>query len=326
MSKYVVVPDGNYKITVQNNGEITLDTGLNSGQVRITGNLLVQGTTTTVNSSQVTIKDNIIELNSGETGPGISISSRESGLRIDRGSFVDAFFVFNETISWTNPITGGLSQGAFVFRNDSDSLVGIRTNSITTGGGSLFLINQGTGIVSVSGTVDYEQNVIDDDTLTNKKYVDDAIVEAFATVLLSQIGDGIITPTTVRASDQETTGNPSVVEVNIDDTNVANFYINRFELDKIRIQGTRIETISSNEDLILAAPGTGVVKIDDTLQLESLPTAGDNTVNPSFPNSGVKIYAKQQDLGQTGIFFANESNTRDELISKNRSLLYSMIF
>lgn len=326
MSKYVVVPDGNYKITVQNNGEITLDTGLNSGQVRITGNLLVQGTTTTVNSSQVTIKDNIIELNSGETGSGISISSRESGLRIDRGSFVDAFFVFNETISWTNPITGGLSQGAFVFRNDSDSLVGIRTNSITTGGGSLFLINQGTGIVSVSGTVDYEQNVIDDDTLTNKKYVDDAIVEAFATVLLSQIGDGIITPTTVRASDQETTGNPSVVEVNIDDTNVANFYINRFELDKIRIQGTRIETIPSNEDLILAAPGTGVVKIDDTLQLESLPTAGDNTVNPSFPNSGVKIYAKQQDLGQTGIFFANESNTRDELISKNRSLLYSMIF
>lgn len=324
MSKYVVVPDGNYKLTVQSGGQITLDTGLNVGQVRITGDLLVQGTTTTVQSTEVTISDNIIELNSGETGPGITLS--ESGLRINRGSFVDSFFVFDENITWLNPVNATTTQGAFVFKNDAGGLVGLRTNSITTGGGNLFLISQGAGVVSVSGTTNYELNVVDDDTLTNKKYVDDAIVTAFQTVLLTQIGDGVITPTTVRALDQETTSNPSVVEVNIDAINVANFYSDRFELEKIRIQDTRIETIPTDQDLILAAPGTGVVKIDDTLMLASLPTTGDATTNPSVPLSGIKIYAKSQDLGKTGIFFVNDSNTRDELISKNRSLLYSMIF
>jgi hypothetical protein len=324
MSKYVVVPGGNYKLTVQEGGQITLDTGLNVGQVRITGDLLVQGTTTTVQSTQVTIRDNIIELNSGESGPGVTLS--ESGLRINRGSFVDSFFVFDENISWLNPVTATTTQGAFVFKNEASGLVGVRTNSITTGGGNLFLINQGAGVVSVSGTTNYELNVVDDDTLPNKKYVDDAIVTAFQTVLLTQIGDGEITPTTVRALDQETTSNPSVVEVNIDAINVANFYSDRFELEKIRIQDTRIETIPTDQDLILAAPGTGVVKIDDTLMLASLPTSGDLTTNPSVPLSGIKIYAKSQDLGKTGIFFVNDSNTRDELISKNRSLLYSMIF
>ena len=324
MSKYVVVPEGNYKVTVQSGGAITLDTGPGFGQVRVTGDLLVQGTTTTVESTVVTVKDNIIELNSGETGPGVSL--RESGIKIDRGNFVDAFFVFDEDISWTNPSSGLLTQGAFIFKNDASGLIGLRTNSITTGGGDLFLINQGAGVVSVSGTVNYELNVTDDDTLTNKKYVDDAIIQAFATVLLTQIGDGVITPTTVRALDQETTGNPSVVEFNIDATNVANLYIDKFELDKIRIQNTRIETIPTDQDLILAAPGTGVVKIEDTLLLESLPTAGDLTTVPAAPLTGVKIYAKTEELGQTGIFFVNESQTRDELISRNRSLLYSMIF
>ncbi len=324
MSKYVVVPEGNYKVTVQSGGEITLDTGLNIGTVRITGDLLVQGTTTTVQSTEVTIRDNIIELNSGETGPGISL--REAGLRINRGSFADSFFLFDEDISWTNPSTGSSTQGAFVLKNQADGLVGLRTNSITTGGGDLFLINQGTGVVSVSGTINYENQVTDDDTLTNKKYVDDSIVTAFQTVLLTQIGDGVITPTTVRALDEETTGNPSIIEFNIDDVNVATFFSNRFDLGDIRIQDTRIETIPTDQDLILAAPGTGVVKIEDTLLLESLPTPGDTTVNPAFPSSGIKIYAKEQELGNTGIFFANESQNRDELISRNRSLLYSMIF
>ncbi len=326
MSKYVVVPEGNYKLTVQTGGEITLDTGPGFGQVRVTGNLLVQGTTTTVQSETVTIRDNIIELNSGETGPGITLI--ESGLRLNRGSFVDAFFVFDENLQF-NPVAGppGASNfGAFVFKNEANSLVGIRTNQITTGGSNLFLINQGTGVVSVTGTDDYENQVTDDDTLTNKKYVDDAIVTAFQTVLLTQIGDGVITPITVRTLDEETTGNPSIIEFNIDDINVATFFSDSFNLGNIRIQDTRIETIPTDQDLVLAAPGTGVVKIEDTLLLESLPTAGDPTVNPAFPSSGIKIYAKEQELGNTGIFFANESQTRDELISRNRSLLYSMIF
>ena len=67
MSKYVKTT-GDFTIKTSSNGTITLDTGTEVGEVRITGDLRVQGVTTTVNSEVVTIKDNIITLNSGETG------------------------------------------------------------------------------------------------------------------------------------------------------------------------------------------------------------------------------------------------------------------
>ena len=60
MSKNVIVTDGNYKIVVPDNNSIVLDTGTAVGTVEITGNLLVKGTQTTVNSATLEIDDNII--------------------------------------------------------------------------------------------------------------------------------------------------------------------------------------------------------------------------------------------------------------------------
>jgi hypothetical protein len=177
MSKYVVVPEGNYKLTVQSGGDITLDTGDRVGQVTITGNLLVQGTTTTVESIDVTITDNIIELNKGEPGEGVTLI--ESGIKIDRGTAIDVYSVYSESVQWLNPDSGATQFGAFLFRNEQGDLIGLRTNSITTNADQdLFLISQGSGVVSVTGTIDYETNVVDDDHIPNKKYVDNAIDEA----------------------------------------------------------------------------------------------------------------------------------------------------
>ena len=81
MSKIVKVQDGDYKLVVGSvnvqtgvptPGTITLDTNPNGtpgqGLVNIKGDLLVEGTTTTVNSETVTIEDNIIVLNTGWDG------------------------------------------------------------------------------------------------------------------------------------------------------------------------------------------------------------------------------------------------------------------
>ncbi len=324
MSKYLRVSNGGYKITVQPGAEIVLDTGSEQGTVRVTGDLVVEGNTTTVQSENMTVKDNIIVLNSGETGAGITLDT--SGIRIDRGTLPNGYMLFDENVSWRDPITETTKQGGFVFRNESGSLVGIRTNSISTGGGDLYLINAGVGVISVEGTNNYELNVIDDDHITNKKYVDDAILAAFASTLLTQIGDGIIDPTTVKALDSETTGLPSRVEISIDNSVVANVYADRFELGDIRIIGTKIETINSNADLILSAPGTGQVRIDDTLQINSLPSPDDPSISPSVPTDGLKLYVANQATGGTGLFFVNAESRRDEIISNNRSLIYSMIF
>jgi hypothetical protein len=328
MSKYLNVPNGDYKISVQQGGNITLNTGFETGQVIITGNLLVQGNTTTVQSEDLTVRDNIIVVNSGENGAGITLDT--AGLRIDRGSLSDGYILFDENITWRDPITETTKTGGFIFRDDLNTLVGIRTNSISTGGGDLYLINAGTGVISVTGTNNYENQVTDDDHITNKKYVDNAITTAFATVLLTQIGTGVIDPTTVKALDFEVTGTESTVEVAIDNNTIANFYIDRIDLDGIRITGTTIETTIADSDLILSAPGAGHVRVQDMLQITSVPHQGDVTtelyVPTDVPADGMILYVSNQAQGGTGLFFLNAESTKDEIISNNRSLVYSMIF
>ena len=50
MSKFLVVNDGDYTLKVQSGGNITLDTGVSAGAVTITGDLIVQGDQTTINT------------------------------------------------------------------------------------------------------------------------------------------------------------------------------------------------------------------------------------------------------------------------------------
>lgn len=63
--------------------------------VVIKGNLTVKGTTTTINSENLTVEDNIIIVNKGEQGHGVSRYA--SGLEIDRGTADNLFIGFDET-------------------------------------------------------------------------------------------------------------------------------------------------------------------------------------------------------------------------------------
>jgi hypothetical protein len=328
MSKFVNVPSGGYKITVAQGQTITLDTNPNlsevddsQGKVVITGDLEVRGNQTNVESENMVVKDNVIIVNDGDPGPGITLD--QAGLQVNRGTGTtnDVFFVYDE------------NTNSFVFRKgavNAGSLVTITTNQITTGGENL-VVNTGTNVISVTGTTNYEQNVTDDDDITNKKYVDDAIISAFQNVFLGQIGDGVIDPSTVKVLDNETTGLDSLVQVNIDNNTVAEFYEDRLELTDIRVIGTTIETITSNEDLILSAPGTGSVVVRDILEITSVPGIDTDPLDPlnivpPTPDNGVKIYINNENTGGTGIYFANAEGRRDEIISNNRSLVYGMIF
>ncbi len=171
-----------YKIKTQAGGTITLDTtpvAGNNGTVRITGNLLVEGEQLTINTSDLFVEDNIIRLNIGETGNGVT--EIYSGLEIDRG-FVSpnnrnlfATFWYNEsTDSWEIAEQSGGANPVIRFDNSTLKLKKITTNP-TTDEGDLTLIGSGTGVVKVLGTVDYESQVTNDDDIPNKRYVDLAI-------------------------------------------------------------------------------------------------------------------------------------------------------
>lgn len=321
MSKYVNIPNGDYKISVRKGGTIFLDTGFDAGNVEISGNLVVRGDTTTVNTAELNIEDNIITLNSGETGPGITLN--EAGIKIERGSLPDAFFKYDEDVA------------GFIAINGASALIPLATNEIDSRS-QLLTLNAGASTVNVSPTVDYEKkiftydgfgnlsgyNTAKADTIPNTQAVVDYVAYNFANVFLRQIGDGFLTVSSIEIDDFENTGDPSVITFKIDSVTVAEAYDDRWDFSQIRIAGTTIETINGlgSEDLVLRANGAGNVLIDDTLQVSS------TTDIPSFPTDGIKLYVSNQYTGKTGIFFANAEENRDELVSKNRALLFGMLF
>ena len=333
MSKFLRVPDGDYKIQTRDGGSITLFTGESSspnpGQVRISGNLLVEGTTTTLESEQLQVKDNIITVNQGETGSGITGvvgSVGKAGLEFDRGNLSNAQFFFDESVVWydfdgvpADPGAVGNKNGGFIFTDEQGNLVGIRTNSITTGGGNLYLISNGTGVVSVSGTTNYESQVVDDDDIPNKKYVDDAVLGSIG---ISKITQGSISESKVEVIDEEFTGSPSKIVVNLDGTLTSTFYEDYVEIQDVKFENNEISPRVIGSDLILSA-GSNSVLIDNTLAIKKLPN---QFLVPPTPLDGVKIYAGPQSIGGTGIYFVNEDQTRDELVSRSKSILYGIIF
>jgi hypothetical protein len=350
MSKYLNI-DGDYKLTVTDGGEIRLDPGA-TGLVRIMGDLRVDGETTTINSIELVVDDPFITINQGNNSGGVIVDD-VAGIQIDRGGS-DAFWIFDEGINTEAPGTG-----AFVGRignAQNGNIVGIRTTSIDTAGADLKLINQGTGVVDVAGTTDYEKQIFEyngsivdfaaspiiksgyADALINAQGVVDYVNGFFVGKFQSRIEND---DTYVAVHDTDGGNDVSAIEFTIDNNPAAFFFNDRTELQHIRIQDTRIETTSSGTDLILAAPGTGNVQINDVLYIPEGPYRDDDgtigggfpnfgidsdTGNPDAPTDGIKIFSKQEGPAGTSLYFVNGYGSKDELVSKKKALLFSMIF
>jgi len=333
--KLLTVSNGDYKITTREDGNIKFDVG-NNGEVRITGNLSVEGEQTIVNTTDLSIEDKIIVLNRNETGPGIS-GNGLSGMEIARGSLPHARLVFDENTRWTDPANPGTSDaGAWSLQDINGRILAIETVSIATDGANLNLIGEtnagfSNGVVSVYGTADYENQVIDDDHIPNKKYVDDLVSTYFLSNFSNRIDDGFTTVSFIEVQDFERTGLDSKISIGIDGNEVIAINATDTTIEDVRITNNIIETVNEFDDLVLQANGTGNVKINDALLLDPTPHlafggAADVVTDPSAPTTGVKLYSKTQGEGATNVYYVNETGRRDELVSKNRALLFSMLF
>jgi hypothetical protein len=93
---------GDYNIVsvgTSDNVSITTNT------VSIDGNLVVTGATTTISTTNSALKDNIIVLNDGESGAGVTAGS--AGILIDRGSSANVELRWNESIAKWQITTDG---------------------------------------------------------------------------------------------------------------------------------------------------------------------------------------------------------------------------
>ena len=96
----------------------------------------------------------------------------------------------------------------------------------------------------------------------------------------------------------------------------------RLGAEGVRIKDNTITTTTSGADLTISSQGSPFVKIDSTLRM---PVQDDSAVVASSATM-IAIFGKDPDKGKTGVWFKNKYNHEDELISTNRSLLYSMLF
>jgi hypothetical protein len=108
---------------------------LSTDNVYVVGNLYIQGNTTTVSSNNLTITDNVIVLNQGQ--PGAGITKGNAGIMIDRGQQPYAQLQFtqaggnvwqitsNAAAGWQNILTTG---AAFSLVDDPNPVLGGNLN------------------------------------------------------------------------------------------------------------------------------------------------------------------------------------------------------
>ena len=124
--------------------------------VVITGNLNVLGNLVSISSNNTSITDNMIVLNSGETGAGVTLGT--AGLTIARGSLANVNLQWNETVGGVWQITNdGTNYGNLVSSPLTSNLVtgsyaitSTLTNNIRFGG-NLQLNYSSTSPTAVTG-------------------------------------------------------------------------------------------------------------------------------------------------------------------------------
>ena len=240
------------------------------------------------------------------------------------------------------------SDGVYGFTDSNLKLRRILTDS-TTDSGDLTLIGAGTGVVKVKGTTNYRQQVTDADDIPNKDYVDYSIQNNPTFQIRKEDTRVIIADLEVQApgGDPATSGSidfynselgltgpaaetESTIGVLVDDTLTGSFYSDRVIIQDLEISGSEIYVKSAvtsvtDTDIYIRTDGTGKLKTNYAFQITTLAST-----NPGSVSGSHIIYAKTPnatlgETGDTGLFFATTTN-RDELVSKSRALVWSMIF
>jgi hypothetical protein len=384
LSGRTVQVSGDYNIKTGEGSTILLDTGPNVGEVRVTGNLIVLGETLTVEATNLNVQDNIIILNYGETGPGVTLGY--SGVQIDRGYNIDSSQVAPAAFLWddaneTWQIAQGTPEDGFNYTDSKLKLSQILTDAATDDG-DLILIGSGTGVVKVIGTTTggvtrvnaYETRVTDPDDIPNKQYVDNAI-QSNPTFQITKDNTRVIVfdkdDTLPGSAFSPAIGPYGAQPINseiafiVDNTRIARMTVNNFQMTGLSIStedpvvpdidtvrsgnynpgpfdtnlfgfenqsAVVIQAVDTNANIRLETNGTGKVVISYAMSFEHHGGAVTQVGNTSI------LYGSTPGAGTTGLSFRNTraskeldgtinaSFTNDELISKNRALLFSMLF
>ena len=329
MTTDVLKVSGNYIVEAVN-GTVTVEAPLTV----INGNLTVVGTSTTVQSTIATISDNMIVLNSGEVGPGVTLGT--SGIMIARGNsddpLVAASFYFDE--SFTFPTPYGINfEGIWKFGTDLSPVgrvVQIQFVAIPTFANTLtfFAGYNPNAVLSVEGTTSYENNVIHDDHIPNKKYVDNTLSAGTNLAQKLKVGNSFIeinSPDVLISDPYYGVVDKIFAALSTSSNVVFKLEGNNADVQGIRLNKTAgsITVLNTNTDLTLNAGGiantTGTVVVNSALRIANTPATNSR-------ENYTSVYSTSTvGGGGTGLYYVNDTNA-DELVSRRRSIIYGIIF
>mgnify|MGYP003966738095 FL=1 len=271
--------------------------------LQTTGNTILGGTTTQINSPNLRFAGNDLIMNSDVTGA----PTEDVDFTIQRGTGNNTSIRWNETNDqWefsNNGITYTPLGSASVFTGTTDGVPEGITNLYFTDARARAALSGGTGVTltGATGVIAIGQDVAQSATPTFAGIVTTGLTDADTLSVLgqSELGDIIITGNTISHSaasgniNINATGVGSVIFGN--PVSAQNITSGEFNTDGVRLSGNRIQTVVSSSDLELDANGGGIVRV-----LTALDILGDLTVQ-----------------GTTTTVNSSELNIADNIITLN---------
>jgi hypothetical protein len=130
---------GDYNITNKGTGLSTGNVTITTGTFYVNGNMIVGGNSTSVSHTDAYITDNVIVLNKGETGAGVSLVY--SGVYVDRGTSANVQIRWNETTSKWELTNNGTLYGNITTSATGEALSNVYADSAPTLSSNLNLYN-----------------------------------------------------------------------------------------------------------------------------------------------------------------------------------------
>jgi hypothetical protein len=319
---------GDYRIRVLDGGNIILDPG-SSGTVTITGNLDVVGTRTNIESTTVSIQDNIIQVNydpsnvyNGDGIPTAPPINGQGGMQIWRGSRPSANFLFDETLPHYNPYSNSSVAGSFTLRTADGTPSAMLMAGIVTPSNSNFVFDMQNQpfvlrVVNASG---YENRILNDNDITTRKYVQQYVQNAAGTIAVSALWY----PTVGLLADATSSVQAfaSSIVFQLGGITKVSLSSGGFTMGNITVLDDLISNTVSNINNLKLGANTGKVEIVGALTLD------DQVAQPSVVNGTTNVYSSATiGPGKTGIYFNNNnaSQTPDELVSRSRAVALSIL-
>ena len=287
-----IIVNSDYNINVGAN-----DVNVTAENFRVYGDLVVTGDQVVTSETNLSISNNTILINEGETGAGVTLGS--AGITVDRGSVDDAILTWDETTDKWKFLVGA---------SRANLEANVSMASLDLGGTTI------TDIVTEAETIGANDNDTSIPTTAAVKDYADAIATSAAAGgaqydIQYNTGSGL--------------GGNSNFTVNYT-TNVVSI-LGELNVDNININGNDI--ISSNVDgnITFTPNGVGNIILAKTTGVSVQLDFTDQGSDPSATASVNKIYSKTPSGGGTGLYFVNNTTT-GEFISKSKSIAYSLVF